>query len=302
MQLIQLQYFCTIARLGNMRRAAEELWISQPGLSKAISSLEDEIGVKLFDRSTGRNIELNDAGQLFYDQIVHSLYQINNAVRQVQELGRSNVRGLKVLFSAGNFISAWLRQRFHSMYPELTLNFKSCHSVSALDAIGFDFHIFATPTHYDDIEYVDLLEEDLLLAMAHDHPLASRDEITLLDTRQYPYQCLPENENLHLNLINFCAQAGFTPKIALCTEDSFSYFYDLANNGLIAMLPSRTAFTTITDGIAVKPIAGSPECRRTIRLGWNKNCKLNEDMKRFIDFCIETFAQDDMSNAAERKR
>lgn len=292
MQLVQLQYFCTLARLGSMHRAAEELFVSQPGLSKAIASLESEIGVKLFKRTSGRNIELNEAGQLFYNRIISSLYQINEAIDEVRELELSHPKELKVLFTAANFISSWLRTKYHERYPDLSLVFKSSYSAGSSDVIGFDFHIFATPAHYEDVEYIELLEEPFLLAMGHDHPLAAKNQITLLDTMPFAYQSLPEDENISRNLINFCSQAGFKPNIVLRTEDSFSFFSGLATNGLIAMLPAHTVFTVLKEGIVVKPIVGQPECKRSIRLGWNKDCTITNDMQNFIDFCREIFDQD----------
>lgn len=291
MQLVQLQYFCTLARLGSMHRAAEELWISQPGLSKAIASLENEIGVKLFKRTSGQNIELNQAGQLFYNRIINSLYQINQAIEEVQHLENSQPKELKVLFTAANFISSWLRNKYHERYPDFSLVFKSTYSAGSIDVIGYDFHIFATPSHYEDIEYIELLEEPFLLAMGKDHPLASKGHITLLDTMPYFYQSLPEDENISRNLVNFCAQAGFKPNIVLRTEDSFSFFTGLEKNGLIAMLPAHTVFTVLNKEIVVKPLVGLPECKRSIRLGWNKGCKITKEMQDFIDFCREIFDQ-----------
>ena len=294
MHLIHLQYFCTLARLGSMRHAAEELWISQPGLSKAIASLESEIGVKLFKRTSGHQLELNEAGQLFYSRIIASLYQINEAVEEVRTYGKNQAKELKVLFTAANFISSWLRARFHERYPDVALTFKSSYSASSVDALAYDCHIFATPSHYEDLDYIELIEEPFLLAMGQDHPLASKNQITLLDTMPYSYQSLPEDENISRNLINFCAQAGFKPNIALRTEDSFSFFTDLATNGLIALLPAHTAFSVLNDKLVVKPIVGGAECKRSIRLGWNKGCKINQETQNFINFCRELFDQDDL--------
>jgi len=63
MELLQLKYFRTIARFEHMTRAAEELHIAQPALSKTVSLLEKELGVLLFDRR-GRNIFLNQYGKI----------------------------------------------------------------------------------------------------------------------------------------------------------------------------------------------------------------------------------------------
>ena len=65
-ELMQLRYFVTVAQLQHLTRAAEQLRISQPALSKAISRLEKELGTELFDRSANR-ISLNSSGRLTYN-------------------------------------------------------------------------------------------------------------------------------------------------------------------------------------------------------------------------------------------
>lgn len=64
MELLQLKYFCTVARLEHMTKAAEELRIAQPALSRKIARLEESVGVPLFDRH-GRRIRLNAYGKAF---------------------------------------------------------------------------------------------------------------------------------------------------------------------------------------------------------------------------------------------
>ena len=72
MELLQLRYFCTVAHYQSVTRAAAELMISQPALSKSLRNLETELGVKLFDR-TGRGIQLNSTGNYFYREVVSAL-------------------------------------------------------------------------------------------------------------------------------------------------------------------------------------------------------------------------------------
>ena len=68
MDFEHLNYFRTVARLGNLSQAAKELYISQPGLSRYLTKLEQEIGVPLFERRKGR-IVLNTYGQIFLTNV-----------------------------------------------------------------------------------------------------------------------------------------------------------------------------------------------------------------------------------------
>ncbi len=83
MTLNQLRYFQMLAHTQHYHRAAEKLFISQPSLSRAISQLEGELGVKLFEKS-GRNVVLTGAGAVFLRQVDQILEQLDRAVSEVK--------------------------------------------------------------------------------------------------------------------------------------------------------------------------------------------------------------------------
>lgn len=287
MQLIQLRYFCTVARCRNMSRAADELWVSQPALSKAIGALEDELGVKLFDR-VGRSIQLNDAGRLFYHQISHILFLLNDAANQVRDLEHKNKNQVRVLFSAANFICSWVRENFKARFPDADLVVRDRYVPTPYDLAECDFHIYASPSVYEDMQSVVLLEEELMLAMSTQHPLAGRESIRLADTKGFQFQSLPVHENLYDNLYLFYQKMGMEPDIAFCTEDSFTFFDGLAGSSLLTLVPAYTAFPALTSDLVLRPIS-EPECRRTLCLGWSGERYVSELGKQFIDFCVELF-------------
>ena len=83
MELYWLKYFQTIARIGSVSRAAEQIHISQPALSKTLSQLEEELGVRLFDR-VGRNIVLNRYGESFLKNTNEILNRLENARMELE--------------------------------------------------------------------------------------------------------------------------------------------------------------------------------------------------------------------------
>jgi len=287
MQIIQLHYFCTVARCNNMSRAADELFISQSALSKAINSLEEELGVKLFER-VGRSVRLNQAGRLYYYQISHVLHLINDAARQVRLLDKKNENEVKVLFSAANFISAYVREEFEHAFPGLRLLIKSCYVPTPEDILECDFHIFASPMVCDNLTSIEILKEDLVLAIGSKHPLAKKENIDLTDTKDYFFQSLPTHENLYENLISCCQKVGFEPNIGFYTEDSFTFFDGLVSSSLIAMFPSRTAFPALAPDIILRKI-NNPPCKRTVYLGYHNDREMSESSMRFKSFCIDLF-------------
>lgn len=85
MELSQLRYFAAVARLGNISRAARELYVTQPNLSKSIARLEEELGVPLFEHRKGK-IVLNDYGRCFLASVNLSLGELENGVRSIQRM------------------------------------------------------------------------------------------------------------------------------------------------------------------------------------------------------------------------
>ncbi|WKL02123.1 LysR family transcriptional regulator [Paenibacillus amylolyticus] len=84
MELTQLEYFMTVARLEHMTLASKKLGITQPALSHAIAKLENEIGAPLFERN-GRNIKLNRNGTMFSKWIGRALQNIENGLKEIEE-------------------------------------------------------------------------------------------------------------------------------------------------------------------------------------------------------------------------
>ena len=85
MELLQLKYFSVAAAQEHITKAAEILHIAQPALTQSIKRLEEELGVKLFDRR-GRNIVLNKTGQIFYKRITPILADLENIPDEIREL------------------------------------------------------------------------------------------------------------------------------------------------------------------------------------------------------------------------
>ena len=86
MNLDHLRYFKTIAECEHYGRAAEILHVSQPNLNYAVTQLESELGVPLFEKA-GRNVRLTRYGRLFLQSVTESLQKLDESTRALQELG-----------------------------------------------------------------------------------------------------------------------------------------------------------------------------------------------------------------------
>ena len=89
MDLTQLKYFQAVAKTGNVSKAAEKLFVTQPNLSKSISRLEDELGVPLFEHRRGK-ILLNEYGRVFLGSVELAFHELNNGRQTILRLYESD--------------------------------------------------------------------------------------------------------------------------------------------------------------------------------------------------------------------
>src|SRR5262245_10111909 len=147
MELHHLRYFEAVARHGHVTRAAEELHIAQPSLSKQIQVLEAELGVVLFDR-VGRRVELTDAGQLLLPYARRALREVADAriaLRQWSNLGQGQVT-IGAPPTVGAHLLPQALAAFHQLYPGIGLALRemgAARLAALLDAGTIDLAVIS---------------------------------------------------------------------------------------------------------------------------------------------------------------
>ena len=121
MELLQLRYFCEVARRESVTKVAEELHVSQPSLSKTIKNLEQELGVVLFDRVKKR-IVLNEQGKEFYDKVSKGLNLIDSAVDGLSVTPDSENGTISLIVKAGQCFFPPMYDLFCKLHPNIILD------------------------------------------------------------------------------------------------------------------------------------------------------------------------------------
>lgn len=200
MRLIQLVYFQKVAQLENVTKAAEELYISQPALSKQMRQLEDELGAPLFLKK-GRNIILSPYGQKFYPYVNEALSQINKGVESINQMIENKENIYSIHLEVGSMWIPGLIQHFQKTYPELHFNL-SQHTSSNKD--DFDFLITSELNQEDN--FIELLEEEILLAVPANHELAKKESISIKDLKKIHVIGLTKQNALRRTLDQYMKQ------------------------------------------------------------------------------------------------
>lgn len=178
MELRQLRYFAAVARERNFTRAAEQLHIAQPPLSRQIQALEDELGLRLIERGS-RPVRLTDAGRLFYEQAVQVLERIEEMTRMTVRLRDAAGIRLAVGFVASTLYGKLpeVIRRYRAARPGVEvalIELTSFEQVAALKDgridVGFGRIQFDDPA----LDRLLLRNEKLIAALPTKHPLLAR--------------------------------------------------------------------------------------------------------------------------------
>lgn len=258
MELRHLRYFRAVATLLNFSRAAEQLHVGQPTLSRQVKALEAEIGVQLLARNRA-HVKLTDAGRLFLAQVEKLLVQIDLAVETARETP-TGMEGTLVICTEWMLqidlfprVIAEFRQKFPRV--EIELREEPIHKHvklvrSGKAHLGFVPKTAIKPT--DKLEYLTLATAETLVAISARHPLAKRskihvaelkDEIWLSDADQ------ARDPAYHTFLTHICRRAGFVPQYGP-TARTVEGFLGMVGAGLgVAILPSIVLRRAIPAGV-----------------------------------------------------
>lgn len=176
MNIHELNYVLCIAKHQNMTKAAQELFISQPTLSKHLGKLERELGIKLFSRSDNCYIPTH-AGRRYMEYASQVLALTKDWEKELADLRSLNAGELNVAFPLmrSSCMIPWILPAFQQMHPGIRLNFlEETYAVQErlLSDSGIDFAIFSDGNLNPKLEYETLGREEILLAVSRSHPMA----------------------------------------------------------------------------------------------------------------------------------
>jgi DNA-binding transcriptional LysR family regulator len=222
MELRHLRYFLALAEELSFTRAAERVGIAQPPFSQQIRALEQEMGVRLVDR-TPRRVVLTEAGTVFAERVRFILSRIGEAVVVTQQIGRGLSGHICVGFTeSGCFHPAVTRTllEFRQAYPALHVTLqenKSTNLVAMIREGTVDAAFIRPPFEADEVvAYTPLLHEKMVVAVPRGHRLATRKTTTLAGLFEEVFVFYHRNVRPGLTdaVIAACERSGFRPRLS----------------------------------------------------------------------------------------
>ncbi|MBQ8341602.1 MAG: LysR family transcriptional regulator [Clostridia bacterium] len=283
MELQKLKYFYTIAQLGHVTRAAEQLCIAQPALTQAMHTLEDELGVKLLERR-GRNIALTEFGEHLkrrLDVILPELDALPAELGQLKNKISKTVR-LNILAASTFVINAIVA--YQKAHPDVTFEFeqsesrKNCDIVVTTNESGHAVR--------RDYKARCVKEERIYLAVPQSSPYARRGNIDLSEVRDESFVMFSNSRLFGVICNKFCSMAGFTPRI-LFESDSPNAVQNIISTGVgVAFWPEYSWGKVKNKNVVLLPIE-KPTCQRELIIELHDRTPRSEHAAQFYEYLLK---------------
>ena len=296
MELRHLRYFVAVAEAENVSRAALRLHVSQPGISRQIRDLEEEIGFQLFERSA-KSIKLTNAGKIFLTEAKAVLQRADDAVKTARAIATGEQGELHVGYApspTSRILPPALRA-FQSESPGVRVrlhDFSSEEMIRGLrdGSLHIAFLVKPTAAMLRGLHFEEIMLDPIYVAVAPKHPLARRRTITLAEVAREPLVVYSRTEypEAHEDLLGVFASTKIKPRIAEEHDGVVS---------LIAGVESGAGVALVTESIAclagprLKLVRISPAPPPIIiGAAWLKD-KLSPAAERFLKCAREVAAR-----------
>ncbi|MGY3779546.1 LysR family transcriptional regulator [Isobaculum melis] len=290
MNLKQLNYFKVLAETEHMTQAAEILSITQPSLSHSMAELEKELGTFLFEKQ-GRNIRLTKYGRFFLNYVERSLKELEMGEQALKELTSPDEGHIDFAFiyTVGPHLAPLLLKEFKANKQHEKISFSLSQGntkniVKELKEEKIDIAICSMIVPDDAIQFEPIVEQEIVLLVPLDHPLAKYDEVSLAETAGYPFIAFNQKSGIRPIIDKMLAEVDVTPDIVYEVEEDHTMAGFVAFGYGIAIMPRLVALSHYQ----VKAInITNPTYERYLYIANLKHHYLSPATRRFRDFLVD---------------
>jgi len=303
MTLRQLRYIAAVARYGlNVSATAEHLYTSQPGVSKQIRLLEDELGVEIFER-TGRQLtRVTPAGEAIIELANRVLHEVENIEQVAQEYRDPSSGSLTIAttHTQARYALPPVIDRFIAAYPRVALHMNQGTPMQIAEMAANGVVDFAIATeameHFEDLVMMPCYHWDRAVIVRHDHPLAELDNVTLADVAAQPIITYVFGFTGRSRLDHAFNSAGLTPNVVLTATDA-DVIKTYVRLGMGVGIMANMAYEPEADSDLLSIDASHLFESSTTRIGFRRNTRLRKFMYDFIEIFAPHLTRDVVDEA-----
>ena len=286
--LSSYKIFYTVATTGNISKAAKELYISQPAISKSIQKLEESIGARLFERSS-RGVTLTDAGELLYTHVKSAFETLTlgeDKLRRSIELGVGHLT-IGVSSTLCKYVLLPYLKEFIKQYPHINISI-SCQSTNQtlklLEEGKLDVGLIGKPYILKNIDFYGLHEiEDIFVATRNYlHNLSIRG-IRKDQILQNATLMLLDKENMTRQYIDDYFQRNHISLQDIIEVSNMDLVIEMAKVSLgVGCVIKEFVREELENGTLVEIPLGIPIHKREIGFAYNRDVKVSESLEKFV--------------------
>lgn len=289
MNLRTLRVFVEVVRQGGFSQAAEVVSLTQSSVSKAVRTLEDELGTPLLNR-IGHKSELTAAGEIAYRRALVLLAERNDLIAEINELRDLKGGTLRIgLPPVGcGVLFAEMFATYRSRYPRVNIELiehgsKKLHE--CLEAGEVDLAALLIPID-ETFAYQEVRNEPLVVVLPSAHSLSRRKRMNFSDLADSPFILFEEGFALNALIMAACDRRGIVPRVT-ARSGQIDFIADLVAAGLgVAFLPRMLAQKYKQAGIALVPLE-EPHTDWNIALAWRAGAHLPPAAMAWLDLAKE---------------
>lgn len=293
MNLQQLEYFKAIAETENFTKASKELSVTQPALSKAISKLEEELKVSLFEKK-GRNIKLTEYGEVFLTYSNKALIEIENGIKTIGNMLTEKNETIFISSTPriGGYFMHLIISDFLNEYPNVKFQFNQQSAQEVINDLSMgniDIGFYDSKDideNKSEIESIPVKKQDYVLIVPKKHKFASRNEISLKELKNESFIAFCENSKE--KLMSYTEILGYAPKISIQPDGANigSAVEGLVSMGAgISIVPNTPMINSNT--LSIINIKEDIK-ERTIYMGISKKSKMSQVATKFKEYVINS--------------
>lgn len=287
MELKQMKAFVAAARNLNFSRAAEELFMTQPSISKAVKALEEELGALLFERTPA--MRLTDIGQEMYNRCVQIIGLTDSIPDEISRIGDTPSGEIKIgippIIGASFFPR--IIGEFRREYPSIKLKLYESGSksiIKQMDEGKLDVGIVCSyPDKREEYQIREFINSPLMVVSNIENPLSFRKILTFEDLRDENFILFQEDFSLYDIIISRCSDCGYHPNL-VCNSSQRDFILEMTKADLgITLLPNIITKTIKDDSLKVTPMK-EPGIFLNLLMLWKSNSYQSRSMNEWIKF------------------
>ena len=274
MELLQLKYFCDAAISENFSKTAKRFEVPPSDISQSVRRLERELGIDLFIRQPN-SITLNEKGRKFYKKVSSALRALDDAILSISDaLERGKI---KICINSNRRVIMEVIEKFRRCYPEVEIATTHFTSPTSED---FDMIIDARDDELKGYEKTLLISEGMQLAMTSSSRFADAKQIDVHELSDEPFITLSERSSLYHMTKSICRDSGFSPRIAIQSDDPF-YVRKCVELGLgLCFVPKFSWEGQFSENVVLKDVKG-----------YQRHTYVFTDPKKHSSLCSKKFIE-----------